>query len=80
MGIILGFLIVGAIFACLVTLAVAGALTLMSLYLVQNHHPAWRWPGAIVLTIYAGALLWSTGSLVGRATTCPRACVSYGRR
>jgi hypothetical protein len=58
MGIILLFLIAGALFASLVTLAVAGSLTLISLYLTHNHHPAWRWPGAIVLTIYAGALLW----------------------
>jgi hypothetical protein len=57
MGIILLFMVVAALFFCLVATAGAGVLVAISLYLVRHHDPAWRWPGAGLLLIYGGVLL-----------------------
>jgi hypothetical protein len=57
MGVILLFLVAGAILGCIVSTAVAAWLVAMSLYLTHSHHAAWCWPGAILLTSYAGGLM-----------------------
>jgi hypothetical protein len=57
MGIILIFLVAVAAIGCAVSTAAAAILVLTALYLTHHHHPAWCWPGALLLTAYAGVLL-----------------------
>jgi hypothetical protein len=58
MGIILLFLVASAIVYSVLATGVAGALVLLFLHLVREHHPAWRWLGALLLLVYAGLLLY----------------------
>jgi hypothetical protein len=56
MGIILIFMVAVAIGCCCLSTAVAGGLVLLSLHLVRNSNPAWRWPGVALLVSYAGVM------------------------
>ena len=58
MGIILLFMVTAALFFCFLATIGAGGLVWLFVYLVRHHDPAWRWPGACLLILYGGVLLW----------------------
>ena len=80
MGIILLFMVAAALFFCFVATVGAGGLIWLFVYLVRHHDPAWSWPGAALLILYGGVLLWWYWRQNDRMSMSPRGCANCGCR